>query len=120
MITTVESKSYRPLPRTPRCTCAPTLDFFIPAEEGEPNSDRLALRRLLQLGCSRCLTPNQQELTRLRYTEGMTITAIAKRMGVAPSSVSRSLRASREKLYRFTVEAGEIGQICDLLRRQLN
>ena len=112
MITTVESKSYRPLPRTPRCTCAPTLDFFIPAEEGEPNSDRL--------GCSRCLTPNQQELTRLRYTEGMTVTAIAKQMGVAPSSVSRSLRNIREKLYRFTVEAGEIGQICDLLRRQLN
>ena len=119
MITTVESKSYRPLPRGVRCTCAPTLDFFIPAEEGEPNSDRLALRRLLQLGCSRCLTPNQQELTRLRYTEGMTVTAIAKQMGVAPSSVSRSLRNIREKLYRFTVEAGEIGQICDLLRRQL-
>lgn len=120
MITTVESKSYRLLPRGVRCTCAPTLDFFIPVEEGEPNSDRLALRRLLQLGCSRCLTPNQQELTRLRYTEGMTVTAIAKRMGVAPSSVSRSLRNIREKLYRFTVEAGEIGQICDLLRRQLN
>lgn len=120
MITTVESKTYRPPTRGARCTCAPTLDFFIPAEEGEPNSDRLVLRRLLQLGCSRCLTPNQQELTRLRYTEGMTVTAIAKRMGVAPSSVSRSLRNIREKLYRFTVEAGEIGQICDLLRRQLN
>ena len=52
MITIVESKSYRPLPRGVRCTCVPTLDFFIPAEEGEPNSDWLALRRLLQLVCT--------------------------------------------------------------------
>ena len=50
MITTVESKSYRPLPRGVRCTCAPSLDFFIQVEEGEHNSDRLALRQQYQQG----------------------------------------------------------------------
>ena len=81
--------------------------------------DRLALRRLLQYGCTRCLTPAQQQLTRLRYTDGLTVTAIAEQMGLAPSSVSRSLGVIRQRLYRFTEEAGEIGQLCDILRRQL-
>ena len=70
-------------------------------------------------GCTRCLTPAQQQLTRLRYTDGLTVTAIAEQMGLAPSSVSRSLGVIRQRLYRFTEEAGEIGQLCDILRRQL-
>ena len=112
-MTTTTKFTPRPLKRVARCISTATLEFYIPREE------RLALRRLLQYGCTRCLTPAQQQLTRLRYTDGLTVTAIAEQMGLAPSSVSRSLRVIRQRLYRFTEEAGEIGQLCDILRRQL-
>ena len=102
-MTTTTKFTTRPLKRVARC----------------PSEERLALRRLLQYGCTRCLTPAQQQLTRLRYTDGLTVTAIAEQMGLAPSSVSRSLGVIRQRLYRFTEEAGEIGQLCDILRRQL-
>lgn len=109
----------RPLKRVARCISTATLEFYISREESGPSEERLALRRLLQYGCTRCLTPAQQQLTRLRYTDGLTVTAIAEQMGLAPSSVSRSLGVIRQRLYRFTEEAGEIGQLCDILRRQL-
>ena len=113
-MTTTTKFTPRPLKRVARCVSTATLEFYIPREE-----ERLALRRLLQYGCTRCLTPAQQQLTRLRYTDGLTVTAIAEQMGLAPSSVSRSLGVIRQRLYRFTEEAGEIGQLCDILRRQL-
>ena len=52
-------------------------------------------------------------------SQSLDVTAIAEQMGLAPSSVSRSLGVIRQRLYRFTEEAGEIGQLCDILRRQL-
>ena len=115
-MTTTTKFTPRPLKRVARCISTATLEFYIPREESGPSEERLALRRLLQ---SRCLTPAQQQLTRLRYTDGLTVTAIAEQMGLAPSSVSRSLGVIRQRLYRFTEEAGEIGQLCDILRRQL-
>lgn len=104
--------------RTNRCFSTPSLDFYIPRQE-ETTGERQVLRRLLQYGCRRCLSPAEQELTRLRYEQGKTVAAIAAEKGRAPSSISRSLRTAREKLYRFTEEAGEIGQLCGMLRRQL-
>ena len=118
-MTTTTKFTPRPLKRVARCISTATLEFYIPREESGPSEERLALRRLLQYGCTRCLTPAQQQLTRLRYTDGLTVTAIAEQMGLAPSSVSRSLGVIRQRLYRFTEEAGEIGQLCDILRRQL-
>lgn len=118
-MTTTTKFTPRPLKRVARCISTATLEFFIPREESGPSEERLALRRLLQYGCTRCLTPAQQQLIRLRYTDGLTVTAIARQMGLAPSSVSRSLGVIRQRLYRFTEEAGEIGQLCDILRRQL-
>ena len=112
-MTTTTKFTPRPLKRVARCASTATLEFYIPREESGPSEERLALRRLLQYGCTRCLTPAQQQLTRLRYTDGLTVTAIAEQMGLAPSSVSRSLRVIRQRLYRFTEEAGEIGQLCD-------
>ena len=99
-MTTTTKFTPRPLKRVARCISTATLEFYIPREESGPSEERLALRRLL-------------------YTDGLTVTAIAEQMGLAPSSVSRSLGVIRQRLYRFTEEAGEIGQLCDILRRQL-
>ena len=73
---------------------------------------------LLRYGCGRVLTAREQELIRLHYAEGQSLTAIAARQGRAVSSVSRSLRGARDKLYRFTEEAGRIGQLCSAARQQ--
>ena len=67
---------------------------------------------------ARVLTAREQELIRLHYAEGQSLTAIAARQGRAVSSVSRSLRGARDKLYRFTEEAGRIGQLCSAARQQ--
>ena len=91
-MTTTTKFTPRPLKRVARCVSTATLEFYIPREESGPSEERLALRRLLQYGCTRCLTPAQQQLTRLRYTDGLTVTAIAEQMGLAPSSVSRTSR----------------------------
>ena len=91
-MTTTTKFTPRPLKRVARCISTATLEFYIPREESGPSEERLALRRLLQYGCTRCLTPAQQQLTRLRYTDGLTVTAIAEQMGLAPSSVSRTSR----------------------------
>ena len=97
-MTTTIKFTPRPLKRVARCISTATLEFYIPREESGPSEERLALRRLLQYGCTRCLTPAQQQLTRLRYTDGLTVTAIAEQMGLAPSSVSRSLGVIRQRL----------------------
>lgn len=82
-MTTTTKFTPRPLKRVARCISTATLEFYIPQEESGPSEERLALRRLLQYGCTRCLTPAQQQLTRLRYTDGLTVTAIAEQMGLA-------------------------------------
>lgn len=76
-MTTTTKFTPRPLKRVARCISTATLEFYIPREESGPSEERLALRRLLQYGCTRCLTPAQQQLTRLRYTDGLTVTAIS-------------------------------------------
>ncbi len=113
-MTTTTKFTPRPLKRVARCISTATLEFYIPREESGPSEERLALRRLLQYGCTRCLTPAQQQLTRLRYTDGLTVTAIAEQMGLAPSSVSRSLGVIRQRLYRFTEEVARAVSAMDI------
>ena len=72
-MTTTTKFTPRHLKRVARCISTATLEFYIPREESGPSEERLALRRLLQYGCTRCLTPAQQQLTRLRYTDGLTV-----------------------------------------------
>lgn len=117
MIITAKS-SPRPHRRAARNTSVAALEFFIPQEDCGAHSERELLRELLRYGCGRVLTAREQELIRLHYVEGQSLTAIATRQGRAVSSVSRSLRGARDKLYRFTEEAGRIGQLCGAARQQ--
>ena len=70
-------------------------------EESGDNRERI--RRLLSnlpLAVQQELTPRQREILRLRFTGGMSVTAIAENLGLNKSTVSRSLARSMERLYK--------------------
>lgn len=70
-------------------------------EESGDNRERI--RRLLSnlpLAVQQELTPRQREILRLHFTDGMSVTAIAEKLGVNKSTVSRSLARSIERLYK--------------------
>ena len=70
-------------------------------EESGDNRERI--RRLLSnlpLAVQQELTPRQREIRRLRFTGGMSVTAIAEKLGLNKSTVSRSLARSMERLYK--------------------
>lgn len=70
-------------------------------ENAEDNSLRLErLRRNLCQAREQELTPRQQEVLRLHYEEELSVTQIAERLHVNPSTVSRTLRRARERLRR--------------------
>lgn len=70
-------------------------------EESGDNRERI--RRLLSnlpLAVQQELTLRQREILRLRFTGGMSVTAIAEKLGLNKSTVSRSLARSMERLYK--------------------
>ena len=70
-------------------------------EQSGDNQERI--RRLLSnlpLAVQQELTPRQREILQMRFTDGMSITGIAKELGLNKSTVSRSLTRSVERLYR--------------------
>ena len=70
-------------------------------EESGDNRERI--RRPLSnlpLAVQQELTPRQREILRLRFTGGMSVTAIAEKLGLNKSTVSRSLARSMERLYK--------------------
>ena len=65
------------------------------------NSERLAgLRRSLRQAREQELTPRQRQMLALYYDQGMNIPRIAQELGVNRSTVSRTLRRARDRLYR--------------------
>ena len=71
--------------------------------QGEAGDNRERIRRLLSnlpLAVQQELTPRQREILRLRFTGGMSVTAIAEKLGLNKSTVSRSLARSMERLYK--------------------
>ena len=64
-------------------------------EQSGDNQERI--RRLLSnlpLAVQQELTPRQREILQMRFTGGMSITGIAKELGLNKSTVSRSLTRS--------------------------
>lgn len=65
------------------------------------NSERLErLRRNLRRAREQELTPRQSQMLELYYDQGMSIPQIAGELGLNRSSVSRTLRRARDRLYR--------------------
>lgn len=59
------------------------------------------LRRNLRQVRERELTPRQRQMLALYYDRGFNIPQIAGQLGVNRSTVSRTLRRARERLYRY-------------------
>ena len=69
-------------------------------ENGEDNEVQMSrLRRGLRQAREKELTPRQQEVLRLYFDECMTIPQIAKELSVNRSTVSRTLRRAKDRLY---------------------
>ena len=65
------------------------------------NSERLErLRRNLRQARERELTPRQRQLVDLYFDQGMNIPQIARELGLNRSTVSRTLRRAKARLYR--------------------
>ena len=58
------------------------------------------LRRNLRRAREQELTPRQRQMLELYYDQGMSIPRIAGELGLNRSSVSRTLRRARDRLYR--------------------
>ena len=70
-------------------------------ETGETNDlARAQMRRDLRRAMEDSVTPRQRELLLLRYEEGLSHVAIARRLGLDPSSVSRTVRRGERNLRR--------------------
>lgn len=65
------------------------------------NAEQLErLRRNLRKARDRELTPRQRQVLSLYYDRGLTMAQIAGRLGVNRSTVCRTLRRARDRLYR--------------------
>ena len=70
-------------------------------DHAEDNSEQLErLRRGLRRAREQELTPRQRQMLTLYYDQGMNIPQIAVLLGLNRSTVSRTLRRARERLYR--------------------
>ena len=71
-------------------------------ENAPDNDEQLSrLRRNLRDARLRELTPRQRQMVELYYDQQMNTTAIAQLLGVQRSTVSRTLRRARARLYQF-------------------
>ena len=70
-------------------------------ETAEDNHDQLErLRRNLRRAREQELTPRQREILALYYDRGLKMPQIARKLGVNRSTVSRTVKRARERLYR--------------------
>lgn len=70
-------------------------------ENSENNDLQLErMRRNLRMARQRELTPRQQEILSLYYDDRLTISQIARRLGINTSTVCRTLERARERLRR--------------------
>ena len=59
------------------------------------------LRRNLRRAREQELTPRQRQMLELHYDQRLSVTEIAKELGLHPSTVSRTLGRARERLRRY-------------------
>ena len=70
-------------------------------DNANTNSELLTrLRQNLRRARQQELTPRQQQVLTLYYDQGMSMTQIAQTLGVNCSTVSRTIRRAKQRLYR--------------------
>ena len=78
-------------------------DLTVWKRQNDPdNAEQMdRLRRNLRQARERELTPRQRQMVALYYDRGLTMAQNAGRLGVNRSTVSRTLRRARDRLYRY-------------------
>lgn len=77
------------------------FQMWLRAQSGD-NSERLSrLRRNLKVVRETELTPRQAQMLKLYFDQDKTMTEISRELGVYPSTVSRTIRRAKSRLYRF-------------------
>lgn len=66
---------------------------------GDNSEQRARLLRNLRLARQQELSPRQQQVLQLYYDQELTIPRIARELNVTPSTVSRTLKRARDRLY---------------------
>ena len=82
------------------------LQAWLRAQSGDNSQRRQRLLRNLPRAVAAELTPRQRQMVDMQFQEELTVTEIARRLGVNKSTVSRCLRRARQRLYsrlRFTL-----------------
>ena len=70
-------------------------------DHAEDNSEQLErLRRGLRRAREQELTPRQREMVFLYYDRGLKMSQIAQKLGVNRSTVSRTVKRAKQRLYR--------------------
>ena len=71
-------------------------------DQGEDNEgDLLRLKRNLRIVREAELTPRQRQLLEMSFEQNMTNVDIAQALGLDRSTVSRTLKRARRRVYRF-------------------
>ena len=76
------------------------MTVWLRANAGDNGEQMTRLRRNLRRAREEELTERQREMVGLYYDQGMTMPQIAEQLGVSRSTVSRTLRRARDRLYR--------------------
>lgn len=77
-----------------------SLHVWQRSQSGDNNPRLERLSHNLPLAVKQELTPCQRRVLEMRYFQNMRVTDIANELGVSKSSVSRTLRRARDRLYR--------------------
>lgn len=80
--------------------CYGDVEAWMIAHAPDNGGDIRRLKRNLHMAREQELTARQSEMLRLHYEEAMSVTQIAGRLGVAKSTVSRTLARARRMLYK--------------------
>ena len=75
------------------------MQLWLREMAGDNSEQRARLLRNLRLAREQELTPRQQQMLQLYYDQNMTIPSIARLLEVQPSTVSRTMKRARKKLY---------------------
>ena len=73
---------------------------WLRANSSDNENDIRRLKRNLRVAREEELTARQREMLRLRYEEEMSVTEIARMLGVNKSTVSRTITRAKHRLYR--------------------
>lgn len=87
-----------------RRTDIPVGEILLREMLGEPADNRAQLaiaRRALRDVIAHELTPQQRRMIYLRYYENLRQCEVAERMGLSPSTVSRSLRRAECRIRKY-------------------